>query len=140
MLKTQRIISQEEQLLHKAFIRLFFPLTSLIFLCCILTFPKSSGLLSIVIEVRPHRDSGRLSSMDGHSSVDDRTYWRDADEGGRDVEPLHCKAHLQLWHKAVANTATSHVHVHVIAAFDSDLSALFLQPAAVRDGTSCSPW
>ena len=46
-----------------------------------------------------------LSSMDTLTSVDDRPYWRDANEGGRNVEPLHCKAHLQLWHKDVAESA-----------------------------------
>ena len=71
-----------------------------------------------------------LSSMDTLTSVDDRPYWRDANEGGRNIEPLHCKAHLQLWHKDVADSAMA-CHVHVTTAFNLNLSATIFKPPAV---------
>lgn len=69
-------------------------------------------------------DSGRLSSMDCHRSVDDCAYWRDADEGRRDVEPLHCKDQLELWHMLSADNASvsesHHAQVYVTTALKAD--------------------
>ena len=75
---------------------------------CATPYPVSmAGLPSIVIAGIPPRDSGRLSSVNGRSSVDDCPYRRDANEGGGDVEALHCKARLQPWHNNIGGTATS---------------------------------
>ena len=89
---------------------------------CVISRPLSLvGLPSIVIVGRP---SGHLFSLDSHSSVDDCPDRRDADEGRRDVEPLHCKARLQLWQKVVADTASAseshHARVHVTTALKAD--------------------